>query len=562
MVTFFQSLVDVLHYLSQYLDYGTQLLINTFSENVYLRLGFLWNVKDVSSIKLIFIVFTGFLMSCLINKTSYRCNVTHRSIIRLLISTTIVGLHVRDDMLLDLDDSNTYGMSLPVVVGPEEYDNYIPWDNTQHMRNGIEGLNRMYNSLEPESSLKHFIDSHCSHLLQPLVGNTTIPKNYTDVSVLKQLPGTVKLGNGYNLGDYQSLDTLTGVYVFYTDDEVVQCGSSIHFINRMKSHHLNIENDTFTFSNLPTGSFYWTPVSYHPNYVFMYAMDHPNMSSRDEEILTFFTQQEIRSLEQAYTTFAQPSNYNGHQKVNMWHAKWQVGSDSSFNPTGKRTTWVTSDGESHTRSSIKAAAVELGFGHDRVATVGSVEGATLNTERYGKVTINIEGQPKTDKYPDLRSGTPKNTFVDDSLLTNDVYYLFDRDMNLLPMGPYKTAPRVNEALGFPRNYRGPKHWCNYMHLLKSTLLGISVYVYKVYNLHPKPILVTCLSTGKVTEYPSVKAVVAGLGTTVKTVILRVVEGSTLKTKTGSYTLQCKNRDDIKSFKARYDSFKGGSSKTT
>lgn len=42
----------------------------------------------------------------------------------------------------------------------------------------------------------------------------------------------------------------------------------------------------------------------------MFAANH-SMSADDEQILTFFTQQEIRSIEQSYSTYAEPINYKG-----------------------------------------------------------------------------------------------------------------------------------------------------------------------------------------------------------------------------------------------------------
>ncbi|WP_142923855.1 hypothetical protein, partial [Klebsiella pneumoniae] len=128
--------------------------------------------------------------------------------------------------------------------------------------------------------------------------------------------------------------------------------------------------------------------------------------------------------------------------------------------TGKKVTWTTLEGVSHTRSSIMAAASELGFSHDRIAAIAKVEGALLNTDMYGPVAVSVQGVVKGDKYPDLRSGTPLNTTVDITQLKPNLYYLFDSAMCKVNMGPYKTASAVNRALGLHEDYSGIATWCN------------------------------------------------------------------------------------------------------
>lgn len=43
-----------------------------------------------------------------------------------------------------------------------------------------------------------------------------------------------------------------------------------------------------------------------------------DMNTEEEYILTSFMQQEVRSLEQAYSTYVKPTNYKGIH-VNIWH---------------------------------------------------------------------------------------------------------------------------------------------------------------------------------------------------------------------------------------------------
>jgi hypothetical protein len=59
----------------------------------------------------------------------------------------------------------------------------------------------------------------------------------------------------------------------------------------------------------------------------------------------------------------------------------------------------------------------------------------LDTDKYGKVTVLIEGVDKVNVPMDKRYGTSVNTIVDTSDLLPKHYYLYDVDMNQLPLGP-------------------------------------------------------------------------------------------------------------------------------
>jgi hypothetical protein len=417
----------------------------------------------------------------------------------------------------------------------------IPWYNTQSITNGIAALNRMYDSLPDTSPLKAFIDSNCAHLLKPLIGDTGIPVDYAKLEVLRTIPGAVQLQSTFKRELFAPYAGRAGVYVFYTPSELMQCGSCIDFSNRMQSHYLDIKDGKFFFGAHSVEAYQWVPVKCTPSYVSLFAKNH-TLSAQDEQILTFFTQQEARSLEQAFTSFTNPSNYSGLH-VNMWHAKWVEGNDYSNMSTGKKVTWTTLEGVTHTRSSIMAAASELGFSHDRISAVAKIEGALLYTDMYGPVTVSVQGVVKGDKYPDLRSGTPLNSTVDLTLLKPNLYYLFDTAMCKLNMGPYKTASAVNRALGLHEDYTGIATWCNYMHLINSELLGISVYICKYHTNTAIELVVTRLDTDESVERDSLKQVAKELGISSNVLKVRIAIGKPTLHLGVSYMVRCKHSVD-------------------
>lgn len=100
----------------------------------------------------------------------------------------------------------------------------------------------MFNSLPQDSKLKSYLELNCSHLLSRPEGVTNIPISYVNPKVLSSLPDSVNLSNSL-LKDYtRNLYKKAGIYAFYTDDEIVQVGSSISFSNRMRGHYINVLN--------------------------------------------------------------------------------------------------------------------------------------------------------------------------------------------------------------------------------------------------------------------------------------------------------------------------------
>ena len=421
---------------------------------------------------------------------------------------------------------------------------FIPWHNTRSLLNGVDGLTRMYNSLPVNSPLRLFLDEHCAHLMKPLEGFTDIPVSYADTSVLNTLPSTVKLGTTYDPGLLSHLTGQVGVYVFFVagDSKPTQCGSSIRFNGRMHTHYLKASKGGSFFTNTEISSFSWVPVKLSKDYVDMYSTNNV-MSSGDEDILVSFMQQEVRSLEQAYSSFVMPLAYKGVE-VNTWHSNWVEGTE--FNLGGaKRVTWVTEDGTVHTRRAMMSAADALGVNRKTIRLAASVEGKTLLTAKYGAVIVSVEGIVKHNASVDKRYNTPLNTQVDLTELSPNYYYLYDRDMNPLEYGPYATMKELNEALGFAPGYGGVSLWCNYLHLISVEKFNLSVFVVKRTQDTSMPIIATCVTEdADPVEFSSLGSTAKALGLAAgSNVVSYAVTGKLYTGKDGKrYMLEYKHQD--------------------
>jgi hypothetical protein len=379
---------------------------------------------------------------------------------------------------------------------------FIPWHNTTSLSKGMEALNRMYYSLKDNDPLKLFLDKYCLHLLKPLEGHTTIPTDYSQPGVLINLPNTVQLASTFTVSQFKELPQTVGIYVFYLkgQDLVVQCGSTIRFLNRMMNHYREALKGNFIFKNNMIQDYYWTPVAYTPDYVALFNKDN-SMSAKQENILHAFMEQEVRSLEQAYTSYAKPTNYKGIA-VSTSHNNWVVG-DMHANSEGKRVTWVTEDRAEHTRFSMAAAVQELGYTLTYLKKVARSQDPMLVTDKYGLVKISVDNLRITDDNQDVRYGTPLNTLVNTSELLENQYYFYDENMNQLSYGPFPTVAQANLAMGLEANYSGTYLWYNYLHTIEAIGLGINVYVVKGLSTTKISIIVKNLSTGETKEYPSI-----------------------------------------------------------
>jgi hypothetical protein len=379
----------------------------------------------------------------------------------------------------------------------------IPWHNTHSLSKGIEALNRMYNSLKDDDPLKAFLTKHCLHLLKPLQGHTGISVTNTEPAVLQQLPNTVQLAPQFTTAQFANLPGTVGIYVFFLAGEnvITQCGSTIRFINRMTNHYREAAKGNFIFGTNAIHDYFWTPVAYTPDYVSLFNADN-TMTDEQEVILNAFTEQEVRSLEQAYTTWAKPSNYKGIA-VHTSHNNWQPG-NTKGKTDGKRITWSTQDGKVYTRDSISSGAQELGFSTQYLKGMVQSGNPFVYTDKYGTVEIEMEGIVVTNVDP-LRYGTPANTLVDTTSLEPNKYYLYDKDMNQLPYGSFSTVADTNIAMGLQPTYSGTSLWFNYMHTVFAVALGMEVYVVKGLSTASIPVVALCVETGVSVDYPSITA---------------------------------------------------------
>lgn len=268
----------------------------------------------------------------------------------------------------------------------------------------------------------------------------------------------------------------------------------------MFNRYRDANNGVFIFKANVIQDYYWTPIAFGKDYVQKYNANHV-MTTEQEAILTAFTEQEIRSLEQAYTSYAVPTNYKNIH-IFTSHNNWEKG-DTHRQTDAKRITWVTEDGTVYTRSSMSGGLHELGYSLALIKKVARSDYPYVNTQKYGLVKVSIVNLAMNENSQDVRYGTPVNTKVDKTTLVEDQYYLYSTNMEQLPYGPYKTVAEVNKAMGLASNYSGTYLWVDYMHTIKATGLGIEVYVVKGISTTKIPIIVKNLNTNEELEYSSI-----------------------------------------------------------
>jgi hypothetical protein len=331
---------------------------------------------------------------------------------------------------------------------------------------------------------------------------TSIPVGFSHIPVLNEQPNTIKLEPNFNPRQFDNLEGKVGVYVFYLPgaEQVTQCGSTVRFTNRILNHYRDAAKGEFIFKINSIQDYNWTPVALGIDYVELFNSNHV-MTPEQEAILTAFTEQEVRSLEQAYTTYAKPTNYKNIH-IFTSHNNWKIG-DTHRQTDAKRMTWVTEDGTTYTRASISAGLYELGFSFAYIKKVARSDSPYVNTLKYGLVKLTIDNLSSSDTAADVRYGTPVNTKVDKTNLVEDQYYLYSTDMVQLPYGPYKTVAETNLAMGLASNYSGTFLWADYLHTVSATKLGIEVYIVKGVSTTKIPVLAQSLSTGETVEYKSI-----------------------------------------------------------
>lgn len=404
---------------------------------------------------------------------------------------------------------------------------YVPYHPTASLERGITGLNNMYNSLDKQDPLSLYLDNNCKHLLAPLVGNSPIPVEMVDPTHLMAHPHTAKLGSSMSVEYLSGFRKNAGVYVFFmeNDSSLARCGSCMNFADRMKRHFSDARNCSpgDAFYSIGLDKYHWTPIHISTNYLADYATQVAVPNPAQDTILRAFAQQELRSLEQAVSSYANPSTYKGIE-VNTWHNNWSVG-DIAHEAKGKSVTWLTKDGELFDADSINKAAQQLGLSPLYIRQAANyTPDHFINSPTHGPVAVYIEGYP--EKFGKFNSrdafGPTPNTTVDIATLEKGKVYLFDDNMQQLPHGPYDNVSQANVAMGLPRD-KDVHYAVNTMLRVKAPALGCLVYlvINKIIKptytrAAPQPVRVTDRSDGSITEYASAPAAMRALGITTAT----------------------------------------------
>lgn len=75
----------------------------------------------------------------------------------------------------------------------------IPGNNRLRLSKEIERLNKIYNSLEDNSSLKNYLKKNCLHFFSPLKGFTNVPVEKLNSLSLIEDENTVKLSKSFSI---------------------------------------------------------------------------------------------------------------------------------------------------------------------------------------------------------------------------------------------------------------------------------------------------------------------------------------------------------------------------
>lgn len=415
-----------------------------------------------------------------------------------------------------LSDSVDWGMLLSSILPVAHADSgvesieYIPWKITPSMLKGIDALNRMYSSLTTDSKLRNFMEEHAMHLLSKPLGHTGIPTSMTDVGYLTSLASTVKLSDEFSSLYTKGIKYDSGVYVFFIEgsDKVSQCGSNTEFHKRLYNHFHPTGELSFAEGGL--GKYHWTPIKITPNYESLYHNQFGLASPEEVYILRSMTQQEARSLEQAYSSFSDPSFFKGIP-VNMWHVNWVQG--RVYGVSGHATTWIDMNGESYYQTSMIKACRELDVDLRKlVRWANCIEPHFMDAgpkSIYGKVQVYIDGYPDIVR-PDFSEGAP-NTFVDASDFPVNKVILYNEDMEQLPINPFDSAVAAYKYMGIT-NIDKAFRYVNILKCVVAPALGYSVYLVSNKEANNMKTIVTNLLNGLIVPYASVHLAAKALNT--------------------------------------------------
>lgn len=136
-------------------------------------------------------------------------------------------------------------------------------------------------------------------------------------------PNMIQLGDRYVRSYTDSLQGKSGVYLFFRD-QVDKCGSCIYFDSRLSQHYYQSKTDKHPMFAYPVADFKWAPIYLTKDYKKDFVDTYGEVSDQMEKILSSFTQQQIRSVEQAVSFHIKPTFFNG-APINNDHGNWQVG---------------------------------------------------------------------------------------------------------------------------------------------------------------------------------------------------------------------------------------------
>lgn len=436
---------------------------------------------------------------------------------------------------------------------------FIPWYPTLSLSNGVKGLNRMYDSLSDNCTLKSYLTEHCAFLLNELTGYTDIPTAALEPVSLKTSPHTVKLGPTMSKAQFNSLNSVAGVYIFFDPDtnSVSQCGSSINLQSRLynhytltKEHHKDFYQYAFTKAG-GLNAYWWNPIWTTPNWEKDYMLKYSDASQEDALILRSFLQQYIRSVEQAISSYCKPTFWKGTD-INTWHVNWQPGNILTKGNDGFATLWQTRTEEIYSQDSIKQAAYMLDISMRSVERAANcVPPYWIDTPNYGEVSITIPNKPMKGPY-NATYDKEYNTLVDVNTLQTNKYYLYSPDMIQLDVGPFDNITEVNKAIGVNED-RQNLRWVNKMHLIKGSIYSAGVYV--VCNRVSRMTPVTVTVDGVCYEFDSMsKASVFVYGSKrgMDKIIQRyIIHGKPYIYKDKTYIIEYVNLTDLLRYKEKY-----------
>lgn len=435
---------------------------------------------------------------------------------------------------------------------------FIPWVNTNSLAKGIEALNRMYLDLDEGTSLHTYITDNCLHLLAPLTGHTGIPVDTANPRHLVYLPSTVSLGNEFSTSYVKGLKSQAGIYVLYEvgTERVEKCGSNIDYYKRLLAYYNESPNSQPAYNRDTMRNYHYTPLGTFTNYLADYASLGHEVTELEDTYLTAFTQQQARSLEQAYSTYASPSSYKGIQ-VCTSHNRWISGDILMYGDnSGKPVTWITEDLVSHSAPSLAKASQTLDISRKELRRVCNSD-IWYPSPNVGKVQINIEALPlqNPSNLPSYYRDLPINNLVDlESLPSTDIY-LYNPDMSLSDIPPVTTEALLNEVMGTKSTMRLHNYF-NKLHQVAAPALGGAMFYLVRRDARSKGLIVTCLETGDVTPYPSMNKATHSLTGVPKMFSLftkrHIINGQTFTQADGkTYKVEYANKMDLVKAITRY-----------